>query len=90
MEINEQRLLEELKKDAERIEMIIQTQSHSCLTECKAFEEVVDTQMYGFSREVDLAIRSGLVKRNEAQSLLEQLEIQVNQLYDCFYEEDES
>ena len=37
-----------LEDDAERIKMLIRNQKSLCISQCKAFEEVVDTQMYGF------------------------------------------
>lgn len=86
--IDAQRVLDELNKDASKIRATIEGQNCSCITECKAFEEVIDTQMYGLSREVDFAVRLGIVDANEAQLLLRQLEIAVNQIYDDFYEEE--
>lgn len=39
-----------LNDEAERIKRLIRNQNNSlCISQCKAFEEVVDTQMYGFS-----------------------------------------
>lgn len=45
-----------LQEDADRIKLLIRNQTNSlCISQCKAFEEVVDTQMYGFSRQVFFA-----------------------------------
>ena len=42
-----------LKDESERIKRLIKNQKNSlCISQCKAFEEVVDTQMYGFSQQV--------------------------------------
>ncbi|MDR2832534.1 MAG: YlaN family protein, partial [Streptococcaceae bacterium] len=39
-----------LKEDADKIKNLINKQSHTmCISQCKAFEEVIDTQMYGLS-----------------------------------------
>ena len=54
--------LDLLRDDAERIKKLIRNQENSlCIAQCKAFEEVVDTQMYGLSRQVAFAIRLGIV-----------------------------
>lgn len=81
-------ILQQLQADADKIRATISTQRCSCITECKAFEEVIDTQMYGLSCEVHFAVRAGLVDANSAQSILRQLEIELNQLYADLYKEE--
>jgi uncharacterized protein YlaN (UPF0358 family) len=77
-----------LYQDAERIKMLIQNQKNSlCISQCKAFEEVVDTQMYGFSRQVVFAERLGIISKEESQHLLTDLEVELNQLYSDVYEQ---
>lgn len=77
-----------LNEDAQRIVMLIRNQKNSlCISQCKAFEEVVDTQMYGFSRQVTYAIRIGILSSNQGHQLLSDLEKQLNQLYSDVYEE---
>lgn len=76
-----------LESDAKRIQQLITNQKNQqCIAYCKAFEEVVDTQMYGFSRQVEFAVRLGLVEKKEGQALLADLERQLNQLYSEVYE----
>ena len=41
------------------------------MPQCPLYEEVLDTQMYGLSREIDFAVRLGLVEEAEGKSLLE-------------------
>lgn len=80
--------LDLLLEDAERIKMLIRNQKNSlCISQCKAFEEVVDTQMYGLSRQVAFAIRLGIVENKDGQRLLAELEKDLNQLYSDVYEE---
>jgi uncharacterized protein YlaN (UPF0358 family) len=68
--------------------MLIRNQKNSlCISQCKAFEEVVDTQMYGLSRQVTYAIRLGIVSNEIGQQLLSDLEKDLNQLYNEVYEE---
>ncbi len=77
-----------LLQEADRIRMLIRNQKNSlCISQCKAFEEVVDTQMYGLSRQVAFAIRLGIVSNESGQQLLSDLERDLNQLYNEVYEE---
>jgi len=77
-----------LNEDAQRIMMLIRNQKNSlCISQCKAFEEVVDTQMYGFSRQVTYAIRLGILTSAQGHQLLSDLEKELNQLYTDVYEE---
>lgn len=76
-----------LNDDAKRIRLLIQNQHNSlCISQCKAFEEVVDTQMYGFSRQVFFAERIGILKKGEGQQMLSDLEAELNRLYTELYE----
>ncbi|MEI5988787.1 YlaN family protein [Enterococcus crotali] len=77
-----------LNDDAQRILKLIRNQKNSlCISQCKAFEEVVDTQMYGFSRQVTYAIRLGILSSKQGHQLLSDLEKELNQLYSDVYEE---
>lgn len=77
-----------LNEDAERIMMLIRNQKNSlCISQCKAFEEVVDTQMYGFSRQIAFAVRLGIMSSEYGHQLLSNLEKELNQLYTDVYEE---
>ncbi|MBO0431706.1 MULTISPECIES: YlaN family protein [unclassified Enterococcus] len=77
-----------LKEDANRIKRLIRNQKNSlCISQCKAFEEVVDTQMYGFSQQVSFAIRVGIIEKDEGQLILSELERELNQLYNDVYQE---
>ena len=51
----------------DRIKRLIQNQTNSFVSRsAKAFEEVVDTQMYGFSQQVNFAIRVGIIEKKRA------------------------
>ena len=87
-QIDAAKALDLLKDDAERIKKLIQNQENSlCIAQCKAFEEVVDTQMYGLSRQVAFAIRLGIVDNQAGQHLMADLEKDLNQLYSDVYED---
>jgi uncharacterized protein YlaN (UPF0358 family) len=85
--ISKQFAVQLLNDDASRIMMLIRNQKNSlCISQCKAFEEVVDTQMYGFSRQVTYAIRLGILSNEEGHRMLSSLERELNQLYSDVYE----
>lgn len=72
----------QLEAEANRIYQLIQTQrEHLCYAQCPVFEEVVDTQMYGLSKQVALAISVGLLKEAEGHQLLTDLDDALNQVY---------
>ncbi|MBV7390279.1 DUF1507 family protein [Enterococcus alishanensis] len=86
-QISSKYAVELLLEDANRIKLLIRNQHNSlCISQCKAFEEVVDTQMYGFSRQVLYAEKIGVLKRGEGQKMLSALEADLNQLYTDLYE----
>ncbi|KAF1296884.1 hypothetical protein BAU15_14365 [Enterococcus sp. JM4C] len=77
-----------LNQDADRIKMLIRNQKNSlCISQCKAFEEVVDTQMYGFSRQVTFAVRLGMITKEAGHQLMSDLEQELNRLYTEVYTE---
>ncbi|SQC64991.1 Uncharacterized protein conserved in bacteria [Listeria fleischmannii subsp. fleischmannii] len=64
-----------LKEDARRILQLIKVQMDNLtLPQCPAYEEVLDTQMYGLSREINFATRLGLIEMEEGKRLLATLE----------------
>lgn len=72
-----------LKEDAKRILQLIKVQMDNLtLPQCPAYEEVLDTQMYGLSREINFAVRLGLIDRVEGQSLLNTLEKELSVLHE--------
>ena len=90
-QIDSEMALNLLLEDAERIKRLIRNQENSlCIAQCKAFEEVVDTQMYGLSRQVAFATRLGIVDNAAGQQLMADLEKDLNQLYSEVYEEQKS
>ncbi|PZD94027.1 hypothetical protein DNH61_20110 [Paenibacillus sambharensis] len=79
-----QKALHLLQEDADKIEKLIEVQMENLATrKCPLYEEVLDTQMYGFSREVDFAVRAGLVPETAGKQLLSILERNLAQLYEA-------
>ncbi|AOA01776.1 MAG: YlaN family protein [Carnobacterium sp.] len=86
--VQKQTALDILMADAEKIYNLINSQKqHLCLAQCPAFEEVVDTQMYGFSKEVDYAVKIGVLTDTEGHRVLSDLEKNLNDVYTEMYDE---
>lgn len=74
-----------LKADAEQILQLIKVQMDNLMMpQCPLYEEVLDTQMFGLSREIDFAVRLGLVDEEEGKELLYRLERELSALHDAF------
>jgi len=79
-----QKALQLLQEDANKIENLIQVQMENLATrKCPLYEEVLDTQMYGLSREIDFAVRAGLLQEADGKLLLVKLERNLAQLYEA-------
>lgn len=73
-----------LNEDADKIQKLIEVQMENLATRyCPLYEEVLDTQMYGFSREVDFAVRAGLLSEITGKQLLSKLERNLALLYEA-------
>jgi uncharacterized protein YlaN (UPF0358 family) len=73
-----------LQEDADKIEKLIEVQMENLTTrQCPLYEEVLDTQMYGLSREIDFAIRAGLITVVAGKEILSKLERNLAQLYEA-------
>ncbi|MGN7357642.1 YlaN family protein [Paenibacillus sp. SAF-054] len=73
-----------LQEDADKIQKLIEVQMENLATRyCPLYEEVLDTQMYGFSREVDFAVRAGLLPEHTGKQLVSQLERNLAILYEA-------
>ncbi|WP_409305293.1 YlaN family protein [Peribacillus sp. SCS-155] len=73
-----------LKADADKILKLIKVQMDNLtMPQCPLYEEVLDTQMFGLSREIDFAVRLGLVEEYEGKTLLEALERELSALHEA-------
>jgi uncharacterized protein YlaN (UPF0358 family) len=76
-----------LQEDADKIEKLIKVQMDNLTTrKCPLYEEVLDTQMYGFSREVDFAVRAGLISESTGKQMIQTLERKLATLYEALDE----
>nr|WP_257350596.1 YlaN family protein [Pseudalkalibacillus decolorationis] len=74
-----------LKADAEKILKLIEVQMENLtMPQCPLYEEVLDTQMFGLSREIDFAVRLNLIEADQGKALLESLERQLTALHDAW------
>jgi uncharacterized protein YlaN (UPF0358 family) len=74
-----------LKADAEKILKLIKVQmDHLTMPQCPLYEEVLDTQMFGLSREIDFAVRLGLVDGDVGRGILGELERELSLLHEAF------
>ncbi|MEI3611021.1 YlaN family protein [Pseudogracilibacillus sp. SO30301A] len=72
-----------LKADADKILRLIEVQIDNLMTpQCPLYEEVLDTQMFGLSREIDFAVRLALITEDEGRQLLDNLERKLNILHE--------
>lgn len=74
-----------LRKDAEKIAQLIKVQMDNLMMpQCPLYEEVLDTQMFGLSREIEFAVRLGLVDQVDGKALVDSLEKELSILHDAF------
>ncbi len=73
-----------LKSDADKICQLIEVQLENLtMPQCPLYEEVLDTQMFGLSREIDFAIRLGLVEEETGKQILGELERKLADLHEA-------
>lgn len=74
-----------LRQDAHKILNLISVQmDHLTMPQCPLYEEVLDTQMFGLSREIDFATRLGLISEETGKQILSELEQKLAQLHDAY------
>ncbi|ETT85724.1 YlaN family protein [Viridibacillus sp. FSL R5-0477] len=83
----QEKALELLIADADKIAKLIRVQmEHLTMPQCPLYEEVLDTQMFGLSREIDFAVKLGLLEREKGREILDSLEKELSVLHDAFTE----
>ncbi|SRR5690625_572720 len=72
-----------LKQDAESIRRLIEVQiDNFSMPQCPLYEEVLDTQMFGLSREINFAVRLNLISEKDGRQILEDLEQKLTVLHE--------
>ncbi|ALA54704.1 YlaN family protein [Shouchella clausii] len=73
-----------LQADAEKIQKLIEVQLENLtMPQCPLYEEVLDTRMFGLSREIDFAIRLELVEEEKGKMILSELERKLALLHEA-------
>ncbi len=81
----QEKALELLIADADKIAQLIRVQMENLtMPQCPLYEEVLDTQMFGLSREIDFAVKLGLLEREKGREILDSLEKELSVLHDAF------
>ena len=81
----QEKALQLLNADADKIARLIKVQmDHLTMPQCPLYEEVLDTQMFGLSREIEFAVKLGLIERDKGKEILNSLEKELSVLHDAF------
>ncbi|MFF5993179.1 MULTISPECIES: DUF1507 family protein [unclassified Lysinibacillus] len=81
----QEKALEQLQTDAGKIARLIKVQMDNLtMPQCPLYEEVLDTQMFGLSREIDFAVKVGLIEREQGKDILDALEKELSLLHDAY------
>ena len=76
--------LKQLTKDDDEILHLIKVQlDNLTLPSCPLYEEVLDTQMFGLQKEVDFAVKLGLVDREDGKQIMLRLEKELSKLHEA-------
>lgn len=80
-----EKALELLLDDADKIVRLIKVQMDNLtMPQCPLYEEVLDTQMFGLSREIDFAQKLGLIEREQGKKILDTLEKELSLLHEAY------
>ncbi|MEK4424294.1 YlaN family protein [Solibacillus sp. FSL K6-1523] len=81
----QEKAFELLTADADKIAQLIRVQMDNLtMPSCPLYEEVLDTQMFGLSREIDFAVKLGLIEREQGKGILNSLEKELSLLHEAY------
>lgn len=84
-ETYQEKAIKQLQVDADKIAQLIKVQmDHLTMPQCPLYEEVLDTQMFGLAREIDFAVKLGLIERTNGNEILTSLEQEMTVLHDLY------
>jgi uncharacterized protein YlaN (UPF0358 family) len=79
----QQKAIQLLQADADKILRLIEVQMKNLtMPQCPLYEEVLDTQMFGLSREIDFAVRLHLIQEDTGKRIMQELERRLSELDD--------
>ena len=84
-ETYQEKAIKQLQVDADKIAQLIKVQmDHLTMPQCPLYEEVLDTQMFGLAREIDFAVKLGLIERMSGNEILSSLEQEMTVLHELY------
>nr|WP_255438090.1 DUF1507 family protein [Ammoniphilus sp. YIM 78166] len=87
----QQKAIQMLQADAEKILKLIEVQMKNfSMPQCPLYEEVLDTQVFGLSREIDFAVRLKLIQEDTGKRILMELERKLNEVNELHRENAEA
>jgi uncharacterized protein YlaN (UPF0358 family) len=85
-----QKTITVLQEDADKIQKLIEVQMENLTTrKCPLYEEVLDTQMYGLSKEVEFAVKVGLISELIGKEIINRLQRNLDDLYEAMEKNNE-
>jgi uncharacterized protein YlaN (UPF0358 family) len=85
-----QKTITTLQEDADKIQKLIEVQMDNLSTrKCPLYEEVLDTQMFGLSKEVEFAVKVGLISELVGREIVNQLQRNLDELYEAMEKNNE-
>lgn len=80
-----ERVMGLLHEDAVKIRQLIEVQLDNLTApQCPVFEEVLDTQLFGLSKEIDFAVRAGLITEEHGKMIMRNLEKEVSKFQEYY------
>ncbi len=84
-ETYQEKAFKQLQADADKIAQLIKVQMDNLtMPQCPLYEEVLDTQMYGLSREIEFAVKLELIERAKGSEILSVLEKEMTVLHELY------
>ena len=79
-----------LQDDAIKIQKLIEVQMENLSPrKCPLYEEVLDSQMYGLSKEVEFAVKVGLISELVVKEIVNRLQRDLDELYEAMEKNNE-
>ncbi len=75
--------IEQIKADSDKIYQLITVQLENLtLPQCPFYEDILDTQVYGLTKEIDFAVHLGLMEEREGKEIVDFLEKELLYLFE--------
>lgn len=81
-DILQEKVKNKISRDIKKIEDLIEAQlAVKKYRECPLYQDVIDTQIFGISKELELATEIGFITETYSRTILEELETKLNDMY---------